>query len=162
MNTENNTNETNNITLADKLDTHIALLASDETGFSDEAMEQWENEEKSFKFFLEVGEFERADRELTDMINKMHQVSLSELFRNTFRGKFKKIKKNKGKVVLDIDKVPCNKTRILWGLNTLDPNSTKFVFETLYNLLFMHEGIKIKSVKIIGNGESIAKISRNK
>lgn len=126
----------------------------DEIGFCKHSIEETNINLESMNFYLQNNEFNRAETEANRVIELKLVASIIYLFQETFKN-FKKIKKNKGKVVLDLEKVPCNKKRIEFGIENRIESALKEAMGVIAEAVIGEIGVKIKSVKIVSENSKI-------
>ena len=166
MNTKNNINEnTNNISpeMVYNYLVYTQLNEADEKPFLDVEEEKFQSEKESFDFFIGIGEIKRAEQELEKLMFKQVSLSVANLFANTYCEEGEQgLKKSKGKLVLDMDKVPCRKNRILWAFENAKIDWLSHAVCEISRIVQMTFGIKTKSILFISNGKKLAKVNMKK
>ena len=166
MNTNDNINEnTNNISpeMVYKYLVYTQLNEADEKPFLDVEEEKFKSEKESFEFFMNIGETKRAEQELERLMFKQVSLSVANLFANTYCEEGEEgLKKSKGKLVLDMDKVPCRKNRILWAFENNKMGWLDHAVCEISRIVQMTFGITTKSIKFVCDGKKLAKVNMKK
>jgi len=142
---------------------YIAMNECDEKEFLTVEENRWNSEKESFEFFVSIGQIKRAKEELETIMFKQFQLSVANLYANTYLDENQnKLRKSKGNLVLDIEKVPCRKTRILMEMEKEGHGTMNHAVFEVARLTKEICGIKVKSITFACDGEKFAKVKLRK